>query len=206
MPEVTEQTEIAPPQAQKKKKSVIPPNMMGMLTKAAVFGLIGLVAVFAAYMLTLKVLKPTMAHKAQTTQVQKGEKTARTESAAKPKADHAQASGDHGGGEEGHGSSSDAKFYNIENVVVNPAGTAGTRFLSCGVSFELENGDDAKFFESKGVQIKDILITILSSKTVDELSDIQLRNRMRQQILATVNRYAAPTKAKAVFLTDFVLQ
>ncbi len=70
----------------------------------------------------------------------------------------------------------------------------------------MESPQDVKVFEAKSVQVKDILITILSSKTVDELSDIRQRNQMRRQIMTIVNRFMAPTQTKAVYLTDFVLQ
>jgi len=78
--------------------------------------------------------------------------------------------------------------------------------LSCGISFEMAGAEDVRIFESKAAQVKDLLITILSSKTVDELADIRQRNQMRRQILTIVNRFLAPTQAKAVYLTDFVLQ
>jgi flagellar FliL protein len=208
MPDVKEHAPVSePPSAP--KKSLIPANLAAMLTKVAIFGMIGLVAVFGAYLLTTKMLKPMLAHTPTTGQpvVEEPKKEpphAETEKKAEEK------SGGEGEGEgEGEGAKGggvEGNFYTIESIVVNPAGTAGTRFLSCGVSFELENSADLKALEAKGVQIKDILITILSSKTVDELSDITQRNKMRRQILFVVNRFAAPTKAKAVYLTDFVLQ
>lgn len=200
MPETKEQTQVSEAPAAP-KKSLLPANIAALLTKVAVFGLIGLVAIFGAYLLTTKLLKPMMAHSPT-----KGAKPIVEEAKKEPPKAEEKPKGAEGEGKGGEKSAVEGKYYTIESIVVNPAGTAGTRFLSCGVSFELDNEADVKAFEAKGVQIKDILITILSSKTVDELSDIALRNKMRRQIQFVVNRYTAPAKAKAVYLTDFVLQ
>lgn len=205
MPDIKERTEAAE-QPVAAKKSLLPPNLAATLTKVAVFGLIALVAVFAAYLLTLKVLKPMMASDPATEQAQPAAET-KTEEPAKAETHEPAAeesSSGHGGEGEGEGAS--GGFYTIESIVVNPAETAGTRYLSCSVSFEVVTPEDLKAFEEKSVKIKDLLITILSSKTVDQLSDIKQRNDMRKQILAVVNRFTAPAKASAVYLTDFVLQ
>jgi len=174
----------------------------GMIVKVAIFVVIGMVAVVAAYFVTLKVVKPMMAPSAVT------EETAPAVEEEAPAV--VEEAGEHGSGEGGHGEAvadaGDADFFNFDNIVVNPAGTAGTRFLSCSVSFQMTEEKDHKAFEHAEVQIKDLLITILSSKTVDELSDIDSRNKMRLEILRAVNKLVAPASAKAVYLVDFVLQ
>lgn len=197
MPDIKEKTEVTdqPPVA---KKSLLPPDLASTLTKVAIFGLIAMVAVFAAYLLTLKVLKPMMAADPATQQ----QEPAKVEPAKEEKKEAA-AGAEHGEGGEHEGAT---EFFTIESIVVNPAETQGTRYLSCSVSFEVASKEDLKAFEEKAVKIKDLLITILSSKTVDELADIKLRNDMRRQILAVVNRFTAPAQASAVYLTDFVLQ
>lgn len=202
MPETKEKTE-ATDQPTVVKKSLVSPGLAAMLTKVAMFGLIGVVAVFAAYFLTLKVLKPMMASDPQTVEQADGKKAEKAEPA---KAEPAKAEKQEPAAEEKSSEGGGAEFFTVESIVVNPAETGGTRYLSCSVSFEVASKEDLKAFEEKSVKIKDLLITILSSKTVDELADIKLRNDMRRQILAVVNRFTMPAQATAVYLTDFVLQ
>ncbi len=199
MPDIKDKTEVAE-QPAAAKKSLLPPNLAATLTKLAMFGLIGLVAVSAAYLLTLKVLKPMMASDAPTEQQVEPVKA---EPVKEQK--HEEAPSGHGSSGEGEHAGSN-QFFTVESIVVNPAETQGTRYLSCSVSFEVASQEDLKAFEEKAVKIKDLLITILSSKTVDELADIKVRNDMRRQILAVVNRFTTPAQASAVYLTDFVLQ
>jgi flagellar protein FliL len=205
MPDVKEKTEAAPPPATPKKslKSLIPGNLTAILTKVAIFGVIGLVAIVAAFIIATKVLKPMMAHSSAPTEQQVEPPPASEEKKVEAKAEeHKTAEAGHGG----EGAVAESNYFNIENIVVNPAETGGTRYLSCGISFEMASTEDVKIFESKAAQVKDVLITILSSKTVGELADIKQRNLMRRQILTIINRFMAPTQAKAVYLTDFVLQ
>lgn len=208
MPDIKEKTEVAD-QPTVAKKSLLPPNLASTLTKVAIFGLIGLVAVFAAYLLTLKVLKPMMASDAPTEHSAEPAKTeepkAEPEKAEPAKAEAKEEAPSGHGGEGGEKGGANG-FFTIESIVVNPAETQGTRYLSCSVSFEMAGSEDLKAFEEQSVKIKDLLITILSSKTVDELADIKVRNDMRRQILVVVNRFTTPAQAKAVYLTDFVLQ
>lgn len=206
MPDTKEKTEVTeqPPVA---KKSLLPANLASTLTKVAIFGLIGLVAVFAAYLLTLKVLKPMMAHEAPTEQQAAAAKAESVKAEPVKAEKQEEAPAGHGESEaSGSEQGGSNKFFAVESIVVNPAETQGTRYLSCSVSFEVATQEDLKAFEEKSVKIKDLLITILSSKTVDELADIKIRNDMRRQILVVVNRFTTPAQATAVYLTDFVLQ
>lgn len=200
MPEATDQATGTEAPATEVESPAKAKGGSNQIVKIGIFVVIGMVAVVAAYFVTLNVIKPMMAPAPVSEEVVAEEPVAEAE-------EHAD-EGDHGGGH-GEGAAADegnGEYYNFESIVVNPAGTAGTRFLSCSVSFQLPDGKAHKAFESAQVQIKDLLITILSSKTVDELSDIDSRNRMRREILGAVNHMIAPIHAKAVYLIDFVLQ
>jgi flagellar FliL protein len=186
--------EAAPPPKAKPARNS---DIIALLTKVSILGIVVLVAVLAAYLVTVKVLKPMMA------QAPPDQQTVAVEQPEPEPEPEAHGAGGHG---EEHAEVGETDFYSVESIVVNPAGTAGTRFLSCSVSFELADKDAQKTFEQMDVRIKDLLITILSSKTVDELSDVSSRNRMRREMLVAVNRMTSPAKANAVYLTDFVLQ
>lgn len=199
MPEVKDKTVATDSEA---AQTAAGGGSSGMLGKVAMIGGISLIAVVAAYFLTVQVLKPMMAPGSTAPAGENAQVT--EEEAAPPAEEHGDGHGGHGGDSEGAHKGS--TFHTIESIVVNPAGTAGTRFLSCSVNFEVDSKASLKAFEALDVQIRDVLITILSSKTVDELADIAERNRMRREILSVVNKVTAPATAKAVYLTDFVLQ
>ena len=137
----------AAPAAEEKKKGGS--NIM-------LFGGIGLGAIVVGVALALFVIKPMMSDSGA-----EGDETEQVEDShgekKKPKSD-------------GHGSSQ-ALIHEISNIVVNPAGTGGSRFLSASFGFELESPELEAEFNAREVVIRDALITILASKTVAQLTD-----------------------------------
>jgi flagellar FliL protein len=111
---------------------------------------------------------------------------------------------EHGKSSEGHGG--DALTYAIKDIVVNPAGTGGSRFLSVSVDFELGSPKLAAEFESREPLVRDALITILTSKTVSQLTDVKQKEIMRYQIKKRLSALLETEDIKAVYYTDFVLQ
>ena len=166
-------------------------DVTGLLIKIAVIAAVAAVAVVAAFIVTAKVLKPMMATTPHSDKVpaEASQQENRTRGGAVEK--------DRAGG---------SLLFEVDQIIVNPASTLGSRFLSCSVALELDSQDDLRIFESREVKIRDALITILSTRTVDELADAGMREPLRRQILARVNKLTAPARAKAVYFKDFVLQ
>lgn len=189
--ELDQEQEQAVAEQKPVRKPVVGPDITQLVTKVSIVAAVALVAVIAAFFLTVKVLKPMMAADPNAVQEQ-------VEAAAEEETE-----------DEGHGESAEPAeefLYEIDQIIVNPASTVGSRFLSCSMAFELGSREDLDRFESREIQIRDALITILSARTVDELADARLREPLRRQILTRVNRITEPTEAEAVYFKDFVLQ
>ncbi len=105
---------------------------------------------------------------------------------------------------DGHGG--EALVYAINDIVVNPAGTGGSRFLSVSFGFELGDGLLASSMEQREPLVRDALITILSSKSVAQLTDVREREIMRLQVKRRVAKLLATDQLMGVYFTDFVLQ
>jgi len=90
--------------------------------------------------------------------------------------------------------------------VVNPAGTGGTRFLSVSFGFELDSPELTSAFEERELAVRDALITILSSKTVAQLTDPKEKEIARYQIKKRLEQLLNTTEITGVYYTDFVLQ
>ncbi len=197
MPEATgtEKPDVSTqPEASKAKSGGL--DITQLIIKVSVIAAIAMVAVLAAFIVTTKVLKPMLASKPPT-----AEEAAVVEKTEEP----AKEEGGDGEGDNGEGIAEEHMFE-IEQIIVNPASTVGSRFLSCSVAFELGSEEDMAVFESKEIKIRDALISVLSARTVDELADPRLREPLRRQILSRVNKLTAPAEASAIYFKDFVLQ
>ena len=167
----------------------------GSLIKTyGIYAAIVVVMVVAAYFVTLKVVKPMLGGgKAAVEQTDENHEKSKEEQEKKEeekKSSHEAKKSSHGGGHGSNGSSDKEaanNIYMIEQIIVNPAGTGGRRFLSTSIGFDLDNTDLHAVLEDKEVVVRDALITILSSQTVPELSDFKQRERLRKLIRLKVS-------------------
>ncbi|PKK84421.1 MAG: hypothetical protein CVT49_03610 [candidate division Zixibacteria bacterium HGW-Zixibacteria-1] len=98
------------------------------------------------------------------------------------------------------------EMFMMQDIIVNPAGTGGTRFLSISIGFEIGTHETVLQFEKREPVIKDALITILGSKTIEQLSDPKEKEITRYQIKKRVEQLMQTDELAAVYFTDFILQ
>ncbi len=94
----------------------------------------------------------------------------------------------------------------LNNVVMNPAGSRGTRFLLVSVGFEFAPALPSEQFANLETEIRDAVIGALGSKTVDDLVDYTRRDAYRSEIAAAVEKLVPDTKVRRVFFPQFVIQ
>jgi flagellar FliL protein len=114
------------------------------------------------------------------------------------------------------------QIYNIEDIVVNPAGTGGSRYLSVSIGVEMdapkvekskgghaESQGEAKAkspLDEKKPQLRDALIGLLSSKTIEQLTSVEQKDHIRTEIMDSFAKILAPAKVHNIFYIDYVLQ
>jgi flagellar FliL protein len=141
--------------------------------------------------------------------LQKKLATVNAEPAAESAAPAPAAPSGHGGGKkegkEGKGEAN-AASYEFQNVVVNLAGTMGTRYLK--TSF-LVTGADANIksiFEGAKPKLVDITNNVLSSLTLADLEEPGSRNIIREKLINAYNQALGRKVADQVYFSDFVVQ
>lgn len=174
--------------------------------KMILFGGIGLVVVVVGVVLALFVVKPMMSDssgKAGTEQTE-GSGNAHDEDVYDDEDDPEE---EKGGGHGGGGDEADnGMIAAIKEIVVNPAGTSGSRYLSVSLGFQFGSKKARRRFEENELMVRDALISILSSKTVTQLTDAKQKEIMRYQIKKRLSKLLKTKKLEAVYYTDFVLQ
>lgn len=107
------------------------------------------------------------------------------------------------GGEEAAG---EKEVYLVENLLVNPTGTSGKRYLSTSIGLEVVSAAAREDIASKDLQVRDLLISILSARTVTQLTSSTEREQMRSEIQARLNQLLEGEKLSAVYFVDYVMQ
>lgn len=96
--------------------------------------------------------------------------------------------------------------YVIDNLVLNPAGSGGSRFLLLSVA--MEGGAAAVVTEmtARDAELRDIILTTLGSKTVEQLTEISVRDSIKSELIAVVSSRFGKGAVKRLYFPTFVVQ
>jgi flagellar FliL protein len=112
-----------------------------------------------------------------------------------------------GGGGEEHATDAPAPaVHTIDNLVMNPAGTGGTRFVMLTVTFQLAKADQAELLKERDAELRDLIVSLFSRKPVDELADASRRDSLRAEVAAAVAPILPKKAVRKVFFPQFVIQ
>lgn len=129
---------------------------------------------------------------------------------APPEEEAAAAEEPAGSGEKkGHGEKAGAVGGNYEfsNVVVNLAGTMGTRYLKTSFMVTGANKTSTKVvFEAQKAKLTDITLNVLSSLSLADLEEPGSKNVLREKLVAAYNQALGKRVVEQVYFSDFVIQ
>lgn len=111
-------------------------------------------------------------------------------------------SGEHGGealAEEGEG-----HFLEMGNLLVNPRGSRGLRFLMVTVALEVIDDNVRSMLRVREAQVRDVVISVLEQQTLEQLSAPGGRDSVRTRIREAV-KDAFELNEVNVFLPQFVI-
>lgn len=121
----------------------------------------------------------------------------------------AEGGGEHGApakeGGEG-GAAVGGTIYPLEPFIVNIYDGQELRYLKIKVEFEMANPQAKAELDAKLAPLRDAILILLTTKTMQEIQDLQGKNQLREQILAAVSKVVPPSKITKVYFTDFVVQ
>jgi flagellar FliL protein len=95
----------------------------------------------------------------------------------------------------------------MENLVLNPAGSNGTRFLMTSVAVEVKDDGVKQAMTSRDAEMRDAVLRVLGERTVEQLADMSLRDGLKKQVADSFNTLLARKDAvKRVYFPQFVIQ
>lgn len=121
-------------------------------------------------------------------------------------ADKAAADGEHAAPKEGEAATEAAAVHLLENLVLNPASSGGSRFLLLTVAIEVGNAKAAEDFKGRDAELRDIILTSLGVKTVEELTEIARREQFKTELKTAINAKFGKKAVKSLYFPQFVVQ
>ena len=114
--------------------------------------------------------------------------------------------GDEHGAEKGEAKAGNT-VHMMENLVLNPAGSNGTRFLMAAIAAEVKDEKVNQEMTARDSELRDAVLRILGAHTVDELAEMSIRETLKKMVTDSLNsRLASKTAVKRVYFPQFVIQ
>ncbi len=97
-------------------------------------------------------------------------------------------------------------LYPLDTFTVNLKSDAGSRYLKVTMSLELEGPELSLELDGKAAVIRDRIIRILTSKSLEEISSKKGKQKVSDQIMDTLNAMIGDGQVKGIYFTEFVIQ
>jgi flagellar protein FliL len=109
-------------------------------------------------------------------------------------------------GEKGSGSSAKVTMPLGGKILVNVAGTLGTRYLISNMTLVGTSGELKGLVEEHDPQLRDAAAGILAAKTINDLEKPGIRNLLRTELISVFNDILGKTLVNDIYLTEFAIQ
>ena len=97
-------------------------------------------------------------------------------------------------------------LYPLDSFTVNLKSDAGRRYLKATVSLELSGEEASLELDAKSPVVRDRIIRILTSKTLEEISSKKGKQKVSDQIQDTMNAILSDGQVQGIYFTEFVIQ
>lgn len=98
------------------------------------------------------------------------------------------------------------EFTTINDLLINPAGSGGNRFLVVSIGVETKRGAVLEELSSKDIVVRDAVLRLLSRRTVEELGSIELRDRIKDELLDELNAILQDGEVERLYFTQYLIQ
>jgi len=128
------------------------------------------------------------------------------ETAAAPETGKEPAKAAEGEGKAGAAPTGDRQSQTIDKLLVNVAGTMGSRYLLTSITLIGEGTGFKERVELKKPQLRDMASGLLNAKTIADLEKPGARNLIRGELLAGFNSILGTPGVQEIYFTEFAIQ
>jgi flagellar protein FliL len=97
-------------------------------------------------------------------------------------------------------------IYPMEPLIVNIHDGEELRYLKVKLEFETSGPEAKAEIDPLLPPIQDAILVLLSGKQMADITTTEGKNKLREEIMASVGKIVPPNKISRVYFTDFVVQ
>ncbi|GAB4337290.1 MAG: hypothetical protein Kow0037_19850 [Calditrichia bacterium] len=98
------------------------------------------------------------------------------------------------------------QIFSVDDVIVNPAGSNGMQFVLINFGFEVRTEDDVKLLETRQIQVRDLLLRILSKRTMEQLDGPDDKESLRAEVKEELGKLLPENHLMAVYFSNYIIQ
>jgi flagellar protein FliL len=98
------------------------------------------------------------------------------------------------------------EFGTIDDLLINPAGSGGNRFLVVSLGVEAQQHAVLEELLAKEIVVRDAVLRLLSRRTAEELGSIELRDQIKNELLVELNAVLQDGEIDRLYFTQYLIQ
>ncbi len=96
--------------------------------------------------------------------------------------------------------------YPLDDIIINPADTDGKRLLLVSLGLDLNSKQQRDLLREREVILKDKVISILSSKRIEQLNSSSSKDSIRIELTNELNNMQLGGKINRIYFSKFIIQ
>ncbi|MBW1800612.1 MAG: flagellar basal body-associated FliL family protein [Deltaproteobacteria bacterium] len=96
--------------------------------------------------------------------------------------------------------------YSLETFIVNLVDPHGKKYLKVKLDLELDREEVREEIDKRLPQFRDTILTMLSSKTFQDISSMEGKLQLRAEIISMLNQYLRSGMISNIYFIDFIVQ
>ncbi len=97
-------------------------------------------------------------------------------------------------------------IYTLDDIIINPADTDGKRLLLVSIGFDVPKVEMENDLKTRDAMIKDVVISTLSSKNIDQLDNSAYRDALKMEISSKLKKMIPEDTINNIYFSKYILQ
>ncbi|MCC6138108.1 MAG: flagellar basal body-associated FliL family protein [Bdellovibrionaceae bacterium] len=100
----------------------------------------------------------------------------------------------------------EAKMVPLESFIINLNGSEGYKFMKITMTLEVDSTATQEEITKRQAQVKDTIVVLLTSKSYSEVAGENGQQKLKEELVDTINSFLVKGKIKKILFTDFLFQ
>lgn len=100
----------------------------------------------------------------------------------------------------------EAKMVPLESFIINLNGNEGYKFMKITMSLEVDSTATQEEIMKRQAQVRDTIVVLLTSKSYGEVAGENGQQKLKEELIDTVNSFLVKGKIRKILFTDFLFQ